>query len=183
MQIPGQNAEAPFRRQISQRENAMKLCLGTISVNDEIRFFRPRRSPNHRGWYGAPRGRRSGSHLIYARKHRVYERRHPLAAPTCERRVIARRAPADSGTAWRPHGGPSKRRPGRLVMVVSHLFNFRAVHRPVLGPSARPLDLAFSAAGRGSRGRSSRPSSRCPRRSAARADRGRPPPPAATGRP
>ena len=38
MQIPGQNAEAPVRRQISRRENAMKLCLRTISVNDEKRF-------------------------------------------------------------------------------------------------------------------------------------------------
>ena len=38
MQIPGQNAEAPLGRQISRRENAMKLCPRAISVNDEKRF-------------------------------------------------------------------------------------------------------------------------------------------------
>ena len=134
MQIPGQNAEAPFRRQISRRENAMKLCLRTISVNDEKRFSGLADRRTSRGWYGAPRRRRSGSHPIYARKHRVYERRHPLAAPTCERRVIALRGAGRFRNGVAAPGGPPMRQSLGLVMVVSHLFNFRAVHHPGSGP-------------------------------------------------
>jgi len=150
MQIPGQNAEAPLRRQISRRENAMKLCLRTISVNDEKRFSGLADRRTIEGGTGPGGVGRSGSRLIYARKHRVYERRHPLAAPTCERRVIAHRASADSGTArWTPRGPPPRRR-ARLVRVVSRLFNFRAVHRHFLGPSARPLEGVGRGRARGS---------------------------------
>ena len=105
MQIPGQNAEAPVRRQISRRENAMKLCLRTISVNDEKRFsgLADRRTIED----GAgPRGAGVPEVIQSMQENTEYMNGGTLwlCRPVNGESSLPG-APADSGTAWLPPVG------------------------------------------------------------------------------
>ena len=46
MQIPGQMSRAPKGQRFSRRENALNLCSGRISVNDEMCLGSPRSIPD-----------------------------------------------------------------------------------------------------------------------------------------
>jgi hypothetical protein len=78
MQIPGQELVEPTAWRISRRENALNLCSGARSVNDEISFGRPDTAKKNGPVGRVRRVRRSGSHSIYEINRQGYEARGSL---------------------------------------------------------------------------------------------------------
>ena len=147
MQIPGQKCPVPTARRFERRENALKLCFRTRSVNDQICFDIPESARRDEPSGGSSRGRRSGSRSIYEIKRQAYEAARSLND------IDLRKAP-NSGAAEPGRAGGSAKRPVRRddyqrgVRVVRRLVNFRAVHQPwtrVLCPSGSEAHAAAEA--------------------------------------
>jgi len=147
MQIPGQKSPVPTARRFERRENALKLCFRTRSVNDQICFDVPESARRDEPSGGSSRGRRSGSRSIYEIKRQAYEAARSLND------IDLRKAPKfRSGRAWlrrRFRKRPVRRDDyQRGVRVVRRLVNFRAVHQPwtrVLCPSGSEAHAAAEA--------------------------------------